>query len=429
MITPSRFAISLVVSSFLLASPASAAFTCASVAARGDTDPDGQTYGNKFHSEAVTNASGDTMFSARPNKFVDGLYLYPSGGPAETVARALSTAVGADFFRTGRPFTQLSLNDGADLGFKGRLHGGGYMVVVREAGGALESAARTGDVVPLPAAGTYSGFPWVSRINSAGVIAFVGEVSGGADGVFLYDAPTDTPSAGVLEGDVTAGGREICDIKEVSLGDSGAYVIHATTKVLCADLLESPLDGLFLAAGGAPIRIALEGDPTPIPGTTYQSFPKVSAKHAADPKINASNDVVFKADITGTESKTVLFTWDFIGMAATEVAATGDLAPGPQAGTFRRLNDFDITDSGQVFLNAKLGNSPGKTGVFEFDGPSAAITRLDAPPMPPFGPSSKYKSLHKVNGVASDGSHIAIGMKVKDSVAPKSKAGVLNCVP
>ncbi len=413
----------------LVAGNAHAAFTCSTVARRGQPDPDGFFYGNRFHSEAVTNASGDTLFSARPKSYVDGLYLYPGVGAPETVARSLFPAPAGKFFKTGRPFTRLSLNDSADLGFKARLSGGGYMVVVREAGGAMEAGATTGDVVPAPAVGVFTDFPWVSEINAGGLISFVADVSGGPDGVFLYDAVTDTPTPGVLEGDVTVGGRELCDITEVSLGTTGDYVVHAETKIDCTDLLELPLDGLFLASGGSITKVALEGDPTPIAGTFYDSFPDVSAKHANAPKINSSNDIAFVAKVTGAVSKTVLFTWDFIGMSAVEVAATSDLAPGPQGGTFRKLNDYDLTDSGQVFLNAKLGNTPAKTGVFEFTGPSAALTKLDVPPTDAFGVGARFKKLNKINGVSSDGSHFAIGVKVADTVAPKGKAGVLNCVP
>ena len=105
-----RFVLSLALV-FVFTSHAMAAFTCSTVARRGTTDPDGHVFGNKFHAEADTNAAGDTLFTARPNKYVDGLYLYPAVGANEIVARALSPAVGVTYFRTGRPFTRIAIND------------------------------------------------------------------------------------------------------------------------------------------------------------------------------------------------------------------------------------------------------------------------------------------------------------------------------
>lgn len=422
----------------VLPAPVSAAFTCSTVARRLNSDPAALQFTNKFASEVATNSSGDTLFVARPAKAPYSMYLYPSGGGDEIVATAGTLGPPGASFKTGKAFSSISLNDGGDLGFEARLAGGDDAVVVRESGGAMELGARTGDLAPTP--GVFTSFRSVSGINNSSVVAFVAEVFGGASGVFVYDATTDTTAAAVLEGSLAIGvpPRSLCEISEASLGDSGSIAFVARTKLLCTDLLEPYLDGIFIAkvlVALPPIyvvtieTVALQGDPSPIPGTVYSEFSVLPSRHRNVPKVNVLDNVAFYAKVDGAVSQKGVFLWDSFLMTTSTVVATGDAAP-DVGGFVKVINDFHLADDDTVFVNAKVAGSTAKTGIFEYGAPpSAGLVKTDAPPVDEFGPGSKFRKINKINDVSSDGSRVAVGVKVADSIKPTKKSGVINCVP
>jgi hypothetical protein len=410
----------LVLSAALLATAlggaAHAQFACSTVARAGQIDPEGFVFSNTFREEVAVNASGDAVFVAKTNGGRDKLYFYPSAGAGQIVARSDGPAPSGGTFRSQRSFFFLSVNDADDVGFFGELVAG-QGVFVRD-GGVLETAAVRSQA--SPAGGVFDSFSFVGDIDPASRVPFVASVDGGPGGAFVYDSTGNAVSSLVLDGAATLDGREICSTQAVDLGNPGFATIRANSKVSCANPGESPRAGIFLVTGLGISTVALGGDPSPIGGSNY-------AKFIDAPRINATNDIAFRATTLGTTRTDGIFLWDFATDTVATVERKGDAAP-VVGGSFAANQSFRLADSGNVLLNAKLRSTPAKVGIFDLgvvDAP--ALVRTDAPPTDAFGFGSSYVRFSRVNGASLDGQRIGLHVRVRDTIAPPGKAGVIRC--
>lgn len=197
-----------------MAQPAAAQYACSSTASFGELDPDGSLFTNRFRNPTGVNSTGDVVFIARPAGERDHLYEYPAGGGASVVAEGSTAAPVPGTTFTARPFEDPSINASDDIAFRGRLSGLGDGAFARMGGGALASIAIPTDA--SPAGGTFDDIESVSDVAGDRIVAFLAEVSGGPSGVFTYDVGAGGPIVpAVLEGDVTLGGREVCEIETV----------------------------------------------------------------------------------------------------------------------------------------------------------------------------------------------------------------------
>ncbi len=401
--------------------PATAQYICASTASFGELDPDGSLFTNRFRRQTAVNTAGDMLLIARPAGERDHLYVYPDGGVPSVVAEGstASPVPGATF--TSRPFDFPSINASDDIAFWGRLKSQGEGVFARMGGGALSTVAVTTGV--SPAGGTFDDFPRVGEVNDDRVVAFLANVTGGPSGVFSYDVAAAGPVIpAVLEGDVTTGGREICEILEADQANGLNLALLAVTKVSCANAAEPPVDSVILAAFPGPliIEVANVGDASPIAGTTYASFDLV-------PQVNAASQVAFAAAVTGAVNVDAVFLWD--GVAST-VVTKGDFSP--EAGSsYLRFSQIGLAGGPpMVFVKARMKGPGAKEIIVRFDPPATTekvISKDDAPPDPPYAAGSFYKKLGKLFSVAPDASHVGLVPKVKDAVAPRNKVGVVRC--
>jgi len=267
-----------------LAAPVHAlTWTCSTVVKKKATDPLSGIFGSRFDQPAI-NGAGDVTFHAKVKNGGRRLYLYPGAGAPVVVATAGDPAPGGSTFRK---FVRPSINDAGEVGFLGDL-ATGEAVFVREAGGTIVNAAMTGDA--SPGGGTFAKIVVVSYIAADGDVAFIARVSGGPDGVFLYDKGTDTVSTVALVGDLTGDGRVFCDFLRdcaVGLSDLGHAAFQATTAVDC--LAGPVIGGVWQDLLGF-TKVADVGDGTPIGGTTYQRF-------VGAPLANASDKVLFRAKL------------------------------------------------------------------------------------------------------------------------------------
>ena len=399
-----------------LTGTARAQFACSTVARAGQLDPDGFVFSNTFRDEVAVNASGDAVFVAKTNGGRDKLYFYPSAGAGQIVARSDGPAPSGGTFRSQRSFFFLSVNDVDDVGFFGELVAG-QGVFVRD-GGALETAAVRSQA--SPAGGVFDSFPFVGDIDPASRVPFVADVDGGASGVFVYDSTSNAVSSLVLNGAATLDGREICATQAVDLGNPGFATIRATSKVSCANAGESARAGVFVVTGLGISTIALDGDASSIGGSNYGKF-------IDTPRINAANDVAFRATTTGTTRTDAIFLWDFATDTVSTLVRKGDAAP-DVGGSFAANQSFRLADSGDLLLNAKLRSSPARFGVFDLglvDSP--AVVKTDAPPTDAFGFGSTYVRFSRVNGASLDGQRIGLQVRVRDTISPPGKAGVIRC--
>lgn len=402
-----------------MSQPAAAQYTCESVAVRGETDPDGSFFSNRFRNESAINSAGDALFISRPLGEKDHLYLYENGGASSVVAEGSAPAPlpGATF--TARPFNYPSLNDAGDLAFWGRMVSQGEGVFVRASGGALSVAARTSEAAP--GGGVFDTFPRVAETNATGTVAFLATTLGGPpEAVYTYDIPGGGPATSAVSvGDVTTSGREICNIATLDYADGGHIALLGETKVSCASVVEVPIDTIMHVSGATITEVAKIGDPTPIGGTTYARF-KLA------PHTNSTGEVLFHTKLTGVISSEAVFLWN--GIIANTVVVQGDFSP-EAGGSYRKFSDIGLANGSKVFVKAKFKGGPTKEAIIRFDGAlsTSVMTKSDAPPVPPYALGAFYRKLGKFIAVSHDGVSVGFVPKVKDSVIPKSKVGVIRC--
>jgi hypothetical protein len=410
---------------------ASAQFTCAAAASNGDLDPDGVPLSGSFGLEVGVNAAGDVLFVGRQSAAGarDRLYLF-SGAGNETIAVANTVAPNGKTFKVARPFSRPSINDAGDLAFHSRLAtaSDGSGLFVREAGGALETAAARNVAAPAPLAGSFQAFPALSAINAGARLAFVATVTDPAtpSGIFVYDAPSDSTS--LLVGQNAAvpdqPGSVFCSFESVALGDSGEVAFVAA---IGPDCIGSVQKGVFHTVGGIAATAVLAGDPTPLGITTTY------AKFLSRPQLNAAGKVGFGASVGGTAATSAIFLFDPAGPSVIALAARGDGTPASLGyGFLGQVKAFRLDDADRAHFLTPLVANPARSGVLRYDGTIAGRTvvqtRSDAPPMPPFAAGAKYAKLYDPS-IASDGSVVAMLAKVRDNAVPRGRRSVLTCTP
>jgi hypothetical protein len=399
------------------ASSASAlTWTCEGIARKGFPDPAGASFAGKFgggrHGGPAINGAGDVTFFATPRGGPRRLYFYPNVGAPSILAEQDGAAPGGGSFTQ---FRRPSINAAGDVAFFGDL-ASGEGIFVKPAAGAMFQVVRAGD--PAPGGGTFDGFDGVARINAAGDVAFLARVTGGPSGVFLYDAGTVAISSVARVGDVALDGREICEFIAPAVG-LGATVtaFHVGTKVSCADALEPELIGIYYSNGLGIRRVALEGDATPTPTTTY-------AKFYGDPDANEVDQILFRVTVVGTSHFTGLFRFDPVGPTTTTVVGSGDAAPG--GGSLRSITEPHLKNGGRAGFRANV-KGEAHEGIFLFDGVDEAVVRRpDAVPADIFIPGSTYKKIFEEIGVDRAGTWVTYSATVHEP-ASGSKLGLFRC--
>ena len=392
----------------LAASPAHAAFTCETVATRGDLDPDGLPFRNFFRAPVAVNESGDVLFVGQATGSKKKVYYYQNGGGATVLATAGAAGPGGLVYRSGNAFDELGSNEFDDVLLRAGVKGG-EAVVGRAGGGLLTTYAATGDASPC--GGLFDGFPAVSsRLNGGGFGAFVGRADDGSTGVVQVDLILSTLTCPMKKGD-TIDGRFVCQILDVGYGSGfGDFAARATTVPAGGDCGADPLLETILTATDV---VALAGDASSIAGTTYAGF-------VGEPSVLGS-DVSFHANLTGGSVDAAVFVATPPAAPTTAIAA-GDAVP-DVGGTFKRLNDHWLTSAG-VFVNAFVRDATARTGFFSSG--EAALTEVDAPP---FGAEYRRFSKKPQSGMSPDGAYLATRVRIKDTVSPKKKDTIIRCEP
>lgn len=394
----------------LSAGVAEARFTCTSVARRGDLDPGGFPFQNKFDEQTAVNGSGDVVFVARSGSNPQYLYRYPNGGPNSVIARVGDPAPGGSTFGqfAKGTFGGPSINSAGVVAFKARLALPGEGVFVDD-GGTLEKAARNTD--PSPGGGFFVSFPSVAAIDDSNEVAFTAIVDLGPSGIFRYDADTDALVTVVDTTDADTLARPFCGFDAVGLSDAGLAFRGSVGNPTCA----TPLAGIFREVLGTFVPLAVVGGVAPIGGTTYSLFLDAPA---------VGSTTTFVARVTGA-------TFNGEGIfdsGASVVVASGDIPPDVGGIVKKTGGQHRQTLGGDVVTRLFLRQTTAKHGIFRYDGtPEAAIVKSDTPP-PPFGALSRYRDIG-IPAIDENGAYLAFRAKMRDTVKPGSKMGILRCTP
>ena len=391
-------------------------FTCEAVARSKVPDPAGAPFANRFGNARLggpqINAAGDIVFFARAKNAPRRLYLYPGAGAASVLAEDGGAEPGGGVFTQ---FESPSINDAGDVGFFGDLEEG-EGVFIHEAGGTMVTVASTGD--PVPGGGSVDQIAAVSRINSAGDLAFVATIAGGPpNGVFAYDASTTSLTSVAREGDAALDGRRLCGFVAIGLGGSGAVVVQVSTKLDCSDAAEQEQVGVYRQTGGGMDRVALAGDVTPIAGTTYANF-------YGPPDSNATDQVLFRASASGIVG---LFLFDPAAASTTKLVAIGDAAP--LGGTAQTITHPGLTDAGRAGVRMRVKGDAAKHGIYLVGGTDEAVVRK-TDPVPAgtlFIAPASYVKIYEEVGVDRSGTRLTYSAKVRNGVQPRGAVGLFRC--
>lgn len=403
---------------FALAAGAAQAapYTCSAVAIRGNLDPDGFAFTNKFYPPVAVNTDGDVAFVGRARTQQQALYKYEDGGPNSVIARIGQPAPGgSSFMRFGSTaFGNVSMNTAGNVAFISRLSLPGEGIFVLD-GGTLEKAVQTTDAAP--GGGAFLSFPSVSQLDDSETVFFVANVDGAPSGIFSYDAGANSIDGPFLTtADVDDGGNPFCAFQRIG-SSNGAVAFVATVGIPDCG---TPVQSLSqLVTVGVSLTVARAGDASPIGGTTFDTF--------LDSPETSASAITFAARVTGnTYTGDGLFSWSG---AFTKLAAVGDAAP-DVGGSLKKLgSQHQQTLANDVYALFYTRGTPASHGIFVFNGSgSAAQVKTDVPPAPPFGVGARYRAI-AAPAVDKDGAFLAFSARVKDTVAPSSKSGILRCAP
>jgi hypothetical protein len=307
----------------------------AQVARTGGQAPTGGTFSG-FRLVGVA-ADGSVGFRGTVSGGHDGLFAW------NTTAVAAVAVVG-DASPAGGAFTALNgatLNDAGSWAFRGRVSAGGDSSgVFRFDPGQATPRVVAIEGVPAPGGGTLRSFPTslVPAINTDGAIVFRAALGGAVASAGVFVAAPDGSLVRVLGVGETTGVGLLLRLRDPVLADDGGVVVRAALAdgtpglfriragtVTAAALLGDATDlggrfrfsdaavretadgavfagvreAVFVAGtGGAPVAVAVLGDPTPLRGR-YAGF--------EPPAAGARGRIVFGASIQGGRAGEALF--------------------------------------------------------------------------------------------------------------------------
>lgn len=406
-------------------------WTCEGVTRRYLSDPSGLVFSGSFRDDVSVNSSGDVLFSARPAGARDRLYLYDAAGVGEIVASGGDASPGGDTFGSSRTFSSISINDAGDVGFFARLDRSRGGVFIRTAGGALESAALAGQAAP--GGGSFGSFPEASAVDPTGRIVFIATVNGGDDGIFLYDPSSDTLTRELSVGDLAADGTSaICGLYGLALGSTNTAIAFRGSVNSTGVCGLGDLDAILVRSQptSAPAVLALVGGSAP-GGSTFAAISGSSKFHRKrfSPAIDPSQDVTFVAELDAGRKSAALLRWDAATDTLAVLANQGTELPGS---TFR-MRSFQspqVDDGSQIFARVRSKSRGSPYSVTNFGStPGTALKQGDAPPTNAAGfyPGAQYRKFGSLVALSRDGTKFVLAVKVRDTVHPRGKTGIVRC--
>jgi len=322
--------------------------------AAGDQTPDGRI------ADIDAPSLGGSCTAARLLLVGGGAGVYRlCSGSLEAIARAGDAAPGGGTFRA---FSAVFASAGGRVAFVGQLDGGATGVFVSGMPGAGAPVARvavTGD--PSPAGGTF-GTLRLLGVTDDGRVGFRAFVDAGPDGLFRWDGASVVKVVVVNEAS-PVGGR-FTAVGFGTLNDAGVWTFRASIS-------DGDRSGVFRAVTTGPFPVltpvALEGDPTPI-GGNYKAFASTLV-----PAVNASGAIAFRA----TVSKELFSAGVFLATPDGPVGKVLAAGESTAAGRLAQFRDPALANDGGVLVAATLIG--GSSGLFRVR--AGAVSEIALPAM------------------------------------------------
>jgi hypothetical protein len=248
------------------------------------------------------------------------------------------------------------LNESGQVAFAAGLTGGSSTSgLFAGLPGSLSAVALQG--TPAPAGGNYNTFPSLPRLNGAGQVAFVANLTGGSSTRGIFAGLPGALSTVALQGTPAPVGGNYSGIISPVLNESGQVAFAAGLTG------GSATSGLFTGLPGSLSAVALQGTPAPA-GSNYNSLLNFA--------LNGAGQVAFTANLTGTGVTTANDLGLYAGFVGNivKVVREGDIIDvDPGAGTDLRT----VADDGIAFVTVS-GGQDGRNIFFADNG--ALVYRL-----------------------------------------------------
>ncbi|MEM7625609.1 MAG: choice-of-anchor tandem repeat NxxGxxAF-containing protein [Planctomycetota bacterium] len=294
-----------------------------------------------------------------------GVTAGPAFADGTTTVLTLTGDLLPDGLTSVTPFGPPSLNDSGTVAFVSSPNSGpgaGIVGLMQDSfSGVLTAVGSTGSVPTGSATGLISQFNF-PQINSSGLSAFAGTLSGtnsrvlvtGGGGAGLTAAAqegTVEPTGNGAFGNISGGNQGF------ALGDGGHL---AFTSSLTGVTGGAGTTGLYrVASDGTTVQIAREGLATPSGDGTFDAFIRTGGQEIDGVSVNASGVVAFRAELAGTSlgngNDTGVYTSD--GTTTTKIVRDGDPTgiPDVKFTDVRFVPSFN--DAGQAAFEVGLGGS------------------------------------------------------------------------
>jgi hypothetical protein len=221
------------------------------------------------------------------------------GGPLQLVVKSGDSASGSGTFNLRAGAGNYLLNNAGEVAFAADVTGGTGGIWIGKPSAPPVKLMRLSDPTGTGLGGTFSGTLTLRGFNDSGQVLFSTDVSGGTSPHALFLRNLATPAAQVVFSRGQSGGSagSFNTTLQASLNNGGQVAFLA--GLLQGD---SPM-GWYLGSGTAsPVKIAAQGEKTPLGGT----FGLVGKNTAAS--INTMGQVVFLADVPDAGA-VGLFSW------------------------------------------------------------------------------------------------------------------------
>ncbi len=329
------------------------------VALAGDVAPGtgGGTYTFFVGTPALINNAGDVVFTSNLSGGTTprGIFI-ESGGSISAFALVGDTAPGTG----GGVYASLSgisLNNAGEVAFVAAVSGGNVSAgVFRDSlSGAAVAVALQGDAAPGIVGGFFDAFIG-SRISDSGDISFQADVDppvGGTEAYYIFGDGGSTLIA--ADGDSapgTSGGTyDFFNVGPPSTNEAGDAVFLMPIAGGIGG------DGIFARVGGQAVAIALEDEVAPdTAGGTFAGFDSL-------PAIGDAGGIAFIADVAGGTGTAAVFLDD--GEDLEGVSVVGESAPGTGAGTYSNFALApDINAMNDVVFAAFVTGGTSAGGIF-----------------------------------------------------------------
>jgi hypothetical protein len=350
-----------------------AGFGLRKVMATGDPAPGGGTFApggvniGDAAPPARINSQGQIAFEALVNvgpTNIVGLFIGSAAGGVQKIALLGDPSPLGGTFVNINVNNALSINDSGDVAFQATSQNGPTLtsaLFVGDGTGSPTKVVADGDAL---AGGTVSNVPGIFKMNNAGQVAYVVNMTGGPSprGIFLGTAGgSQLPVALVGDTATGSGGGTFSDFRNqtMTLNNAGQVAFWAAISGATATT------AYYLGSATAPpAPRLLEGQALPIDGTVGLITPGLNNFIGESIALSDTGELAMTIfSVNGAPDLTRIVMAD-AGGALTELVRMGEKAEGTGSFVGRPFQSIAVSSEGRFFFLVALVDGPARWGIF-----------------------------------------------------------------